>query len=198
MVAIDEMNLLNLLSSWLDDIYQIQTKVLQCQCPKKNWNQKRPYWRMQETKRKSGRSQLMAFGKPGHTPSWWGRVCLTRHDPWRGTRQQLLVLHATWQLYSLPCMAGYSSFAPPCMVAELNGLVLKYFWTRIKFEICFEFRLKIKKNRPGGQLHAAGTYHPQQPRVRAVIFKDGREARSETYRGNRMIRLDFSYGSIIT
>ena len=28
-----------------------------------------------------------------------GGVRLTRHDPWRGTRQQPLVLHATWQLY---------------------------------------------------------------------------------------------------
>ena len=34
--------------------------------------------------------------------------------------------------------------------------------------------------RAGGQLHAAGTYHPQQPPVRAGISKDGSEARSET------------------
>jgi len=49
-------------------------------------------------------------------------------------------MDATWRL------AGYSVFVPPCMVAGPNGLVLFFFQNRVEFEICFEFRLKIKKN----------------------------------------------------
>jgi len=45
----------------------------------------------------------------------------------------------------LPSMAEYRSFAPPCMVAEPNDLVLKILLNPIKFEICFKFELKIKK-----------------------------------------------------
>ena len=37
-IEIDETNLLSLVSPWLDNIYQIQTKVLQCQFSKKFWN----------------------------------------------------------------------------------------------------------------------------------------------------------------
>jgi hypothetical protein len=42
-------------------------------------------------------------------------------------------------------MAGFSAFAPPCMVAGLNGLDLKKIQMRVKFKICFKFGLKIKK-----------------------------------------------------
>jgi len=35
-----------------------------------------------------------------------GGVRLTRHDLWWGTRQQLLVLHATWQLYPAAMHGG--------------------------------------------------------------------------------------------
>jgi hypothetical protein len=42
-------------------------------------------------------------------------------------------------------MAGFSAFAPPCMVAGPNGLDLKKIQMRVKFKICFKFRLKIKK-----------------------------------------------------
>jgi hypothetical protein len=44
-----------------------------------------------------------------------------------------------------PCMAGCSVLAPSCMVAGPNGLVLKFFFNRTKFKICFKFGLKIKK-----------------------------------------------------
>ena len=39
-----------------------------------------------------------------------------------------------------PCMAGYSSFVPPYIVAEPNILVLKIFWK--PGEIYVKFRLK--------------------------------------------------------
>jgi hypothetical protein len=42
-------------------------------------------------------------------------------------------------------MAGFSAFAPPCMVAGPNGLDLKKIQTQVKFKICFKFGLKIKK-----------------------------------------------------
>ena len=45
-----------------------------------------------------------------------------------------------------PCMAGCSGFAPPCMVAGPNGLLIIFFSNRPKFGICFKFGLKIKKS----------------------------------------------------
>jgi hypothetical protein len=42
-------------------------------------------------------------------------------------------------------MAGFSAFAPPCMVAGPNGLDLKKIQMRVKFKIYFKFGLKIKK-----------------------------------------------------
>jgi hypothetical protein len=45
-----------------------------------------------------------------------------------------------------PYMAGFSAFAPPCMVAGPNELVLKKIEIQVKFKICFKFGLKIKKN----------------------------------------------------
>ena len=45
-----------------------------------------------------------------------------------------------------PCMAGYSSFAPPCMVAGLNGLVLKIFFKPDQIWNMFQILAKNKKN----------------------------------------------------
>ena len=81
----------------------------------------------------------------------------SRHDEWRGTlcyvpRHVL----ATSACVPEPChvssstpspyMVEFCAFAPPCMVAGPNGLVLKIFYKRVKFEIYFKFGVKIKKN----------------------------------------------------
>ena len=58
-----------------------------------------------------------------------GGVPLPRHDPRRGPRQHTGPCsgHVAGSTPP-PCMAGFSDFAPPCMVAGPNGLDLNFFW----------------------------------------------------------------------
>jgi hypothetical protein len=75
-----------------------------------------------------------------------GGVCLTRHDSWLSTRQQFLMLHATWQLYSAAMHSGVQFICP-----SMHGGGAK----RPSFKNIFE--PGSNKKNPAGRLGAGRT-----------------------------------------